>query len=196
METAIALLEHYSFDLGGRRCTDLVEEWAVAFPQNWLRLAVIEALYRGRYKALSVELILEVWQRRGQPRTHFSHEFDRLVCEGLTQLQRPADRLSQESLSPEHLNPEHLNSQQLNLEHLNSESLSPESLNGAETSSTALLLKHENQTPGLASTELAATEPGSMPETPLELTDALPPLEDSAFCSKLRALMESDSANH
>jgi hypothetical protein len=46
-------------------------------------MAVLEALYQGRYKVISVEEILKLWHRRGQPTFHFTHDFERLVCKNL-----------------------------------------------------------------------------------------------------------------
>jgi hypothetical protein len=77
---AANLLRHYSFELGYTTIDELLAVWCGRYPTNWVRLAVIEALYQGRYKAISVEQILEFWQRRGQPVYHFNHEFERLVC--------------------------------------------------------------------------------------------------------------------
>ena len=79
-DCTVALLLHYIFDLGGYSARELVEHWLRYYPPSWLRLAVIEALYQGRYKAISVEQILGVWQRRGQVLPHFNCEFERLVC--------------------------------------------------------------------------------------------------------------------
>ncbi len=76
---AVALLIHYSFDLGGQNTEQLIGQWLNDYPANWVRLAVIEALYQGRYKAVSVSQILSCWQRRNQPLYHFNHEFERLV---------------------------------------------------------------------------------------------------------------------
>ncbi len=78
---AEALLQHYSFDLGNRPLQVLLAEWQALFSLDWIRLAVIEALYLGRYKAVSVEQILRQWVRRDQPATHFSYEFEHLVCD-------------------------------------------------------------------------------------------------------------------
>ena len=75
-----ALLVHYGFDLGGKKAERLVGEWLTKYPSHWLRLAVIEALYQGRYKAVSVGQILSMWQRLSQPLYHFNGEFERLVC--------------------------------------------------------------------------------------------------------------------
>lgn len=81
----VALLIHYSFDLGGYTAGELIDYWLKDYPANWIRLAVIEALYQGRYKAISVEQILAVWNRRGQALHHFNHEFERLICGNLPQ---------------------------------------------------------------------------------------------------------------
>ncbi|MBD2680053.1 MULTISPECIES: hypothetical protein [Nostoc] len=91
---AIALLIHYSFDLSGYTANELVERWQTQYPLNWLHLAVIEALYQGRYKAVSVQQILVFWQRREQATYHFNMEFERMVCskfpQSLTSLAAPA----------------------------------------------------------------------------------------------------------
>lgn len=79
-DLAIALLTHYSFDLGGYSASELVDLWQKQYPGNWLHMAVIEALYQGRYKAVSVQQILTCWQRRGQAIFHFNMEFERLIC--------------------------------------------------------------------------------------------------------------------
>ncbi|WP_052128351.1 hypothetical protein [Neosynechococcus sphagnicola] len=77
---ATALLTHYSFELGDATASQLVDHWYCDYQPTWICMAVIEALYLGRYKAISVEHILVGWQRRGRPFYHFSHEFERLVC--------------------------------------------------------------------------------------------------------------------
>ncbi|HEY9845688.1 MAG TPA: hypothetical protein V6D03_05765, partial [Candidatus Caenarcaniphilales bacterium] len=78
--SAIDLLTHYGFDQGEQTAKQLVGQWLQTYPIQWLRLAVVEALYQGRYKAISVEQILAFWQRRGQALYHFNHEFERLIC--------------------------------------------------------------------------------------------------------------------
>ena len=79
MEIAIALLQHYSFDLGGYTINDLTRTWG-GFKPEWVRQAVIESLFQGRYKAVSVNQILQLWERRGEPNCRYNHEFERLVC--------------------------------------------------------------------------------------------------------------------
>ena len=77
---AVALLIHYSFDLGGYKATELIDFWLKDYPAIWVCQGVIEALYQGRYKAISVEQILAFWNRRGQAIYHYNYEFERLVC--------------------------------------------------------------------------------------------------------------------
>lgn len=77
---ATDLLTHYSFDLDDRTVSQLTQQWLKDFSATWIRSAVIEALYQGRYKAVSVDQILLLWKRRNQPCYHFNYEFERLVC--------------------------------------------------------------------------------------------------------------------
>ncbi|TBR58286.1 hypothetical protein B4U84_20350 [Westiellopsis prolifica IICB1] len=79
-DLATALLIHYSFDLSGYQASELVHRWQQQYSDSWLHMAVIEALYQGRYKAISVQQILTLWQRRGQAVFHFNMEFERLIC--------------------------------------------------------------------------------------------------------------------
>jgi hypothetical protein len=81
----MAILRHYGFDLRGYTPIELIEQWGKLYSAIWIRLAVIEALYQGRYKALSVEQILQHWLRKGKPTIHFNHEFERLICHKLPQ---------------------------------------------------------------------------------------------------------------
>lgn len=82
---AVALLSHYGFELKGYTAEELINLWLQTYSAHWIRLAVIEALYQGRYKAISVEQILAVWARRGQPLHHFNHDFERLISRRLPQ---------------------------------------------------------------------------------------------------------------
>ncbi|MDB9467816.1 hypothetical protein PN480_18880 [Dolichospermum circinale CS-1225] len=79
-ELATKLLTHYSFDLNGYNAGELINLWQVEYPLNWLHLAVIEALYQGRYKAISVQQILTFWRRKGEATYHFNMEFERMIC--------------------------------------------------------------------------------------------------------------------
>lgn len=82
---SIALLNEYSFDLDSKSTEEVIIEWLTEYPPNWIDLAVIEALYQGRYKAFSVRQILSLWQRREKPSYHFTAEFEHLVCKNIVQ---------------------------------------------------------------------------------------------------------------
>lgn len=83
------LLSQYNFDLGGWNINRLIDRWLQTYPAEWLRSAAIEALYQGRYKAISVEQILAVWQRRKRPLPHFNSEFERMICSEISPFTRP-----------------------------------------------------------------------------------------------------------
>ena len=74
------LLCRYGFELGGLSPLELIDDWLTSYSQHWIRLAIVEALYQGRYKAVSIEQILRLWKRRGRPTYHFTYEFERLIC--------------------------------------------------------------------------------------------------------------------
>lgn len=80
---AHSLIDSYAFDLGNEDAEQLLEYWLELYDASWIRLATIEALYLGRYKAISIEHILNVWLRIGTPNTHFTYEFERLICRKL-----------------------------------------------------------------------------------------------------------------
>jgi hypothetical protein len=80
---ARSLIDSYAFDLGREQAEKLLEYWLDMYHANWIRLATIEALYLGRYKAISIEQILNVWLRIGTPNPHFTYEFERLICRKL-----------------------------------------------------------------------------------------------------------------
>lgn len=90
-EFAVDLLVHYIFDLAGYTASELIDRWLKDYPATWVRLAVIESLYQGRYKAVSVEQILAFWKRRGQALHHFNHDFERLVCGNFPNLTRQTE---------------------------------------------------------------------------------------------------------
>jgi hypothetical protein len=103
VEQAIALLEHYSFDIEGGSARGFVTYWAEDLPSAWLRLAVLEALYQGRYKAVSVSQILALWERKQQPHTHFNEEFEQLICDRLfaeVEAEVEAEAVANESAIP------------------------------------------------------------------------------------------------
>jgi hypothetical protein len=79
-QQAAVLLEGYRFEMGYHDARQWVSLWLESYRPAWIRDAVIEALYQGRYKSISVRQILELWQRRGQPIRHATHDFEAAVC--------------------------------------------------------------------------------------------------------------------
>jgi hypothetical protein len=73
------LLTCYGFELEAESMEQWVQTWLSDYSVIWVRLAIIEALYQGRYKAISVQQILNAWQRRGEPIYHFDGEFECIV---------------------------------------------------------------------------------------------------------------------
>jgi hypothetical protein len=80
---AANLLRYYSFDLSVRDMELQLYDWLITYPAPWIPAAVIEALYQGRYKSVSVEQILLFWQRRQQPQPLYGRDFEQLVCDRL-----------------------------------------------------------------------------------------------------------------
>ena len=95
-QQAAALLEGYHFELGNHDAPQWVSLWLASYRPVWIRDAVVEALYQGRYKSVSVRQILELWQKRGQPIRHVTHEFEAAVCRefGGTKLVAPPAKQS------------------------------------------------------------------------------------------------------
>ena len=79
----VILMNSYSFDLQSYTLDQLLTKWLTSYHSTWIRLATIEALYLGRYKAISIEQIMAVWSRLGSPKVHFGGEFERLICRKL-----------------------------------------------------------------------------------------------------------------
>jgi hypothetical protein len=78
MDAVLRILQLYKFDLGDRSLTSISIKWRNYDP-HWLRSAVTESIYRGRYKVISVEQILESWQRKQEVFSKFDDEFEALV---------------------------------------------------------------------------------------------------------------------
>lgn len=97
---AIALLKYYGFDLADEVAETFVTRWSAIVPASWVRLAILEALYQGRYKAISVAQLLSLWQRREAPFQHFNFEFERLVCHRLPGMPSPEPEPVPEVESP------------------------------------------------------------------------------------------------
>lgn len=79
-QQAAVLLQNYRFEMGHHDARQWVSLWLEFYRPSWIRDAVVEALYQGRYKSVSVRQILELWHRRGQPIRHVTYEFEAAIC--------------------------------------------------------------------------------------------------------------------
>ncbi len=84
--TIAALIAHYGLELEDSQVDDVVRPWLERYEPTWVIKAVVESLYRGRYKVTSVDRILQDWARIGQPRYWFSAEYERGILEKLPQI--------------------------------------------------------------------------------------------------------------
>lgn len=148
----LALLTRYAFDLRGCTIEKLLEEWLEKYQPNWLRLATIEALYLGRYKVVSVEQILHLWQRLGNPNCHFNHEFERLICRKLPRYLTELSEFSKQNIS------ENLSASSADRQVAKSIELFPQS--ALKTNSTSNSLESETQ---------EETQTNSLPEESSEI---------------------------
>jgi len=74
------LLKYYGFELADQTPEQIIERWEKQYDPDWFLPAILESLYQGRYKAISVEHMLISWQRRGKKVYHFTSDFERLIC--------------------------------------------------------------------------------------------------------------------
>lgn len=98
------LLTYYSFEADrfpqAPTKIKVLDGWLKTYPESWVRLALIESLYQGRYKVFCVEQLLTHWQRRGYPLCHFNHEFEDLVCHDVPRNMGQSEISTQRTISP------------------------------------------------------------------------------------------------
>lgn len=80
---AITLIKSFSLELDQYSPESQVLYWLNSYRALWIRDAIIEAVYQGRYKIISVQHILSIWQRRGQPVCHFTSGFEQVIAKQL-----------------------------------------------------------------------------------------------------------------
>jgi hypothetical protein len=78
-------IEIYGLELDGCQIDTILESWLKQYDPTWILKAIVESLYRGRYKIVSVENILKDWHRLGTPRYHFTPEYEREILEKIPQ---------------------------------------------------------------------------------------------------------------
>jgi hypothetical protein len=84
--TIAALIAHYGLELEGIQVDAIVKPWLDRYEPLWIVKAIIESLYRGRYKVNSVDRILQGWERIGDARYSFSIEYERGILEKIPEM--------------------------------------------------------------------------------------------------------------
>lgn len=107
-----SLMTSYSFDTRQYSVETIVRQWQKNYCVHWIYLATIEALYLGRYKAVSIEQIMNGWYRRGQPNTHFNGDFERVICRKLPRHLSMSDSVEGSATVDATRSPQQLNSTQ------------------------------------------------------------------------------------
>jgi hypothetical protein len=130
--TVIAL---YGLELDDNRVESIIETWLQTYDDSWIVKAIVESLYRGRYKIKSVDNILKDWHRLGKPRYNFTPEYEREILQNLpaltdstaASLPLTADSDLDSDSEPEPLNANFPKNQPpgLNSQHLNPEESAP-----------------------------------------------------------------------
>ncbi|MBT9314253.1 hypothetical protein [Leptothoe spongobia] len=82
-QQAITLIKSFSLELHTYGPESQVLYWLNQYRAPWIRDAIIEAVYQGRYKIISVQHILSIWERRGQPVRHFTSGFEQIIASHL-----------------------------------------------------------------------------------------------------------------
>jgi hypothetical protein len=83
------VIDLYGLELDDRQVDTIIETWLQKYDGSWIVKAIVESLYRGRYKIKSVDNILKGWQRMGKPLYNFTPEYEREILQNLP---APSDR--------------------------------------------------------------------------------------------------------
>lgn len=77
------VIDRYGLAADGERVDNLVATWLQKYDRTWIVRAIVECVHQGRYKLISVDRILQIWQRLGTPRLSFSAEYERDLLQDL-----------------------------------------------------------------------------------------------------------------
>jgi hypothetical protein len=80
------VIDLYGLELDDHQVDPIVATWLQKYDSAWIVKAIVESLYRGRYKIVSVDNILRDWQRLGKPRYNFTPEYEREILQNLPDL--------------------------------------------------------------------------------------------------------------
>jgi hypothetical protein len=79
------IIDRYGLELEGNHIDSVVVNWLQRYDSTWIVKAIIESLFRGRYKIKSVDNILKDWQRLSRPFYQFTPEYERGILQSIPQ---------------------------------------------------------------------------------------------------------------
>jgi hypothetical protein len=75
------IIKIYGLSLDEQQVEAILIAWFQKYDRAWILKAIVESLYRGRYKLVSIDNILKDWERIGQPRYNFTPEYEREILQ-------------------------------------------------------------------------------------------------------------------
>jgi hypothetical protein len=199
------IIDRYGLELDDYQLDQTVATWLQKYGSAWVVKAMIESVYRGRYKIKSVDSILRGWQQAGKPSYKFTPEFEREILQDLPKIvdlpETPAPPIL---LQSDHLLVSAIQSLGLSSEQLNPEESAP-FLHHHRLIPTAQEQTTQEQ-PILERdklSDLSIPEPPSIPTTtaeddPMDRQEAktnqlIPPSAKFQLFRTLRAIVEPNS---
>jgi hypothetical protein len=85
------VIKTYGLALDEQQVEAILVTWFQTYDAAWIVKAIVESLYRGRYKLISVDNILKDWQRIGKPRYNFTPEYEREIFQNISNLDNRPD---------------------------------------------------------------------------------------------------------
>ncbi len=85
------VIKTYGLALDEQQVEAILVAWFQTYDAAWIVKAIVESLYRGRYKLISVDNILKDWQRIGKPRYNFTPEYEREIFQNISNLDNRPD---------------------------------------------------------------------------------------------------------
>ncbi|WP_310430259.1 hypothetical protein [Chamaesiphon sp. VAR_48_metabat_135_sub] len=78
-----SVIDRYGLELDGHQIDTITATWFQRYDRAWIVKAIVESLYRGRYKIKSIDNILRDWERLGKPRYGFTPDYEREILQNL-----------------------------------------------------------------------------------------------------------------
>jgi hypothetical protein len=168
-EFITTVIKQYGLDLDGNQVDDVIMTWFQAYDPAWIMKAIVESLYRGRYKVKSVNNILKDWQRRGNPLYQFTPDYEREILQSLPAMlalpvTTPPPAPLERKLSvvpPPEIDSSNLKPQESEISQYHDRSTLPTNLSSSQAGETEKLATKQSE--NLDPVEQKVTEPRILP---------------------------------